>query len=139
MKNNYRDSPHHHVKRLLNSGFQGERIEEIDIPRGRGDKNRDIDYFLHLFLDIPPQPTDALIQALLFMFFYTFVSSIIYDLILLNTAETFKIVIFILTIVVLFPALFGFYAISRNIQLMMGCLFRFVFALVGIVFGIILG
>ncbi|MEI6428057.1 MAG: hypothetical protein WCO45_06650 [Pseudanabaena sp. ELA607] len=116
----------------------GERIEEIEVPRGRGNKNKDINYFLNLLFDIPPKPTDALISALLFMFFYTFVSSIIYDLILLNTAETLKIVMFVLVVVVLFPTLLSFYAITRNIQLLMGVIYRFVFALVGVVFGTML-
>jgi hypothetical protein len=137
MKNNYRDSSHH-VKRHLSSGVMGERIEEIEVPRGRGNKNKDINYFLNLLFDIPPKPTDALISALLFMFFYTFVSSIIYDLILLNTTETLKIVMFMLAVVVLFPTLLSFYAITRNIQLLMGVIYRFVFALVGVVFGTML-
>lgn len=126
------------VSEVRSSGINGERREERFIPRGRGNSNRDINFFLHLFFDVPPKPTDALIQALLFMFFYTFVSSTIYDLILLSSAETFKIVMFVLIIVVLFPTLFGFYAISRNIQLLMGVIYRFVFAIVGIVFGVML-
>lgn len=126
------------VSEVRSSGINGDRRDERLIPRGRGNSNRDINFFLHLFFDIPPHPTDALIQGLLFMFFYTFVSSIIYDLILLNTAETFKIVMFVLIIVVLFPILFSFYAISRNIQLLIGVIYRFVFALVGIFFGVML-
>jgi hypothetical protein len=137
MNENNRDSSHH-VKRHLSSGVMGERIEEVSIRRGRGDRNKDINYFLNRLFDIPAKPTDALIEALLFMFFYTFISSITYDLILQGLVETYKIVLFILVVVVLFPTLLCFYAVSRNIQLLMGVIYRFVFALVGIVFGVIL-
>ena len=126
------------VSEVRSSGINGDRRVERFIPRGTGNSNRDINFFLHLFFDIPPKPTDALIDALLFMFFYTFVSSIIYDLILLNSTETFKIIMFVLIILVLFPILFSLYAIGRNIQLLMGAVYRFVFALVGIIFGIML-
>jgi len=137
MKNTYRDSSHH-VKRHLSAGVLGERIEDIEIPRGRGDHNKDLDYFLNLTFDIPAKPTDALILALMFMFFYTFVSSITYALILQNLAETYKIILFVLIIVVLFPTLLSIYAVSRNIQLLMGVIYRFIFSLIGIVFGVML-
>lgn len=138
MKNNYRGSSHR-VNRNLNSGFlDAERIVELEVPRGRGDQNKDIDYFLNLTFDIPAKPTDALILALMFMFFYTFVSSITYELILQSSGETFKIVLFLLIVVVLFPTLLSFYAVTRNIQLLMGAIYRFVFSLVGIVFGVML-
>lgn len=137
MNENNRDLSHH-VKRHLNSGVMGERIEDISIRRGRGDRNKDINYFLNLLFDIPAKPTDALLDALLVMFFYTFMSSLTYELILQSSGETYKIVLFILIVVVLFPILLCFYAVSRNIKLLMGVIYRFVFALVGIVFGVML-
>lgn len=126
------------ISEVRSSGIFGDRRETRLISRGRGDHNKDIDYHLNLLFDIPVKPTDALILALMFMFFYTFVSSITYDLILQNLAETYKIILFVLIIVVLFPTLLSVYAVNRHTQLLMGVIYRFVFSLVGIVFGVML-
>ena len=134
MNEKNRDS--HQVRERLNSGVLGDRIEEHSIQRGSSDRNRNIDYHIAKLFDIPSQLPDALIVGLLFMSLYFFAASIITEL-LLKHPDALKVVLLLLFLFVILPIFFSFYAISQNVKLIWGVLFRALFATTGILFGVI--
>ena len=134
--NNEKDQNPHQVSEVFSSGALGERREDRYIQKNRSDSNQNIDYHIAKICDIPSQLSDVLIVGLLFMSSYFFLTTITSEL-LFNHPDSFKIVLLLLFLVVIFPIFFAFYAVSRNAKLLWGILFRASFACTGILFGVL--
>jgi hypothetical protein len=131
-----RDRDAYRVSEVRSSGIFGDRRETRLVERGKSDRNKNKDYHLEYLLDMPSQLSDVIIVGLSFMSLYFFVSSIISELIIKHP-DTFKVVLLLIVLFVALPVFLSIYAISRNIKLMFGVLYRFMFASVGILFGVL--
>lgn len=136
MSNNERARDAYRVSEIRSSGVFGDRRVTRLVERGKSDHNKNKDYHLEVMLDIPSQFPDQLVVGLSFMSFYFFASSIICQLII-KSPDAFKIVLLLIFLFAVLPIFLSFYAISRNLKLFWGVLFRALFAVTGSLFGVL--